>query len=226
MSFQFPHSARLTPPVCANAWKTAECDSLPGIWLAVVFLCAECVPDVSPPLFCVSLFRGVVWIVFDFVYLFIYLYYDALKGLWCVDWKWNPPPPFHYPSIHPSLQPRPGCVWGSEQGGGGFGWCENGVTSRLSEIWEVFARWMRVTAAPRERLQPLCVRVCRATLGRAAYPFPPSHHQACGLDEEHLAACVLQLRPACLPVWMSPCWSLKNTTVCLCSAPGCFSSPL
>ena len=119
MSFQFPHSARLTPPVCANAWKTAECDSLPGIWLAVVFLCAECVPDVSPPLFCVSLFRGVVWIVFDFVYLFIYLYYDALKGLWCVDWKWNPPPHFTiHPSIHPSSRGRGVCGGRSREEGG------------------------------------------------------------------------------------------------------------
>lgn len=207
MSSQFPHSARLTPPFCTNAWgkkssNVTACWEL--LWLPVVF-CWECAPDVFAVL---CQLRGVVWFVCVSV-IFVLL----LLWRWCAKRRWyactsrglkmNPPTP--HSTRHPSISPSEG-VWGSREGREGGSWCENGVTLSLSEIWAIYARLPLMTATP-------CDRPCRLCDASAVRCWDDQyiccHHHACGLDEEHLSACVLQLWPAC-HAWMAPCWSLKT----------------
>lgn len=202
MSFQFPHSARLTPPICANAWKTLECDSLLGIWLAAVF-CSECVPDVFFFFFAILCQfvprRGV-----DCVF-----YYDALKGcgalVLVVDWKWKPPP--HYrldsPSIHPSIHPRPGCVGvgeGRERG------LANGRTAVLSD-WPKSERYSHaIITGDSGSSWPDAPSLCclrRAMLGRSECLFPSAiTGHVNWMKSTLLPVCSSSGLPACLLEWL------------------------
>ncbi len=210
MSFQFPHSARLTPPISANAWKTLECGSLLGIWLAVVF-CSECVPDVF--FFFAILCQFVPRRGMDCVF-----YYDALKGcgalVLVVDWKWKPRPlELDSPSIHPSIHPSEARVCGGRRREGeGVGWRENVITFRVTEIWAIFARFSQLTAAPRDRLHRLCVALAGRCWDDQTVCFPqPSPGMWTGW---RAPCCPCAPAPACLPArlpaWMAPCWSLKT----------------
>lgn len=111
-----------------------------------------------------------------------------------------PPPPLPISArlvIHPSVHPSE-CVGQRRGVGGGRGWLTPKpyyfqIDLNVSDIRATItggsgSSW----PAP-----PSLCCLCRAMLGTIRKMcFLLSHHQACELDEEHLAACVL--RPACL----------------------------
>ena len=106
-SFRSSHTSHLCECL-KNGWLWQAAGNMAGCCVFVSGVCARCF---SSAVVCVSLLRGVVWRCVRF-HLFIYLFV-----LWCAKGAVvhglkmeTPPPAIHSPSIHPPIQPRPGCV--------------------------------------------------------------------------------------------------------------------